>query len=418
MRPQLNIVKRLQQRELGRIRPGAQAVNLRSFYENIVPSTCIANVEYPPHICARRWSSDGSYLICFNRSLQSVAVYRFCWPTSSREDVTRERDGRFETYFTLVYEKNLAGYPEVLCKDFCLMTEGDRFMILASSVPANTGGAHLPPVADQTRVVAPGAREPQVNWVPRLERITFYLVGLADGVEYDRRVFLDDYIVLQHHAGVHLYQDAFAVLSVRYQAIHIMHVRETGSLVDVRVVGPHCYEDDDLFLACQRDAEAAFTAHAAADGSGGPAACGGPEPAQSSSSSLDAGGQGGYANLGAGSAYPLSFRASVARLRPEPTTGFGPGPDVVSPIHAAGPSSAHGAHAQQTHPPPSHPPHPPPHDGPSSPSSPSSSSSSFSSSSKPLVTGVKQRILAHLFRQSLNPGLTREQPPALFFLPS
>jgi hypothetical protein len=87
-----------------------------------------------------------------------------------------------------------------------------------------------------------------------LEDITFYLVGLQDGIVYDKRAFRRDYIPLAHHAGVYLYNDLFAVLSIQTQTIHLFQIQGSRFL-DVRTIGTQCYEDDDLAFAQQQELE-------------------------------------------------------------------------------------------------------------------------------------------------------------------
>ncbi|EPS59849.1 deetiolated 1-like protein, partial [Genlisea aurea] len=76
----------------------------------------------------------------------------------------------------------------------------------------------------------------------------FFFFRLEDGAVLDERVFHNDYINLAHSMGVFLYDDLLAVVSLRYQRIHILQIRDSGSLVDVRSIGEYCCEDDELFL--------------------------------------------------------------------------------------------------------------------------------------------------------------------------
>jgi de-etiolated-1 len=58
-----------------------------------------------------------------------------------------------------------------------------------------------------------------------MELITLYLVRLSDGMIVDQKAFHNDYINLAHNSGVFLYDDLLAVLSVRFQCVHIFQVR-------------------------------------------------------------------------------------------------------------------------------------------------------------------------------------------------
>lgn len=73
-------------------------------------------------------------------------------------------------------------------------------------------------------------------------------IRLEDGVVLDEKVFHNDFINLAHNMGVFLYDDLLAIVSLRYQTIHILQVRDSGNLVDVRTIGSFCREDDELFL--------------------------------------------------------------------------------------------------------------------------------------------------------------------------
>ena len=71
---------------------------------------------------------------------------------------------------------------------------------------------------------------------------------MEDGVILDEKAFQNDFVNLAHNMGVFLYDDLLAIVSLRYQTIHILQIRESGNLVDVRAIGSFCREDDELFL--------------------------------------------------------------------------------------------------------------------------------------------------------------------------
>lgn len=74
------------------------------------------------------------------------------------------------------------------------------------------------------------------------------LIRLEDGVVLDHKCFHNDFINLAHNVGAFLYDDLLAIVSLRYQTIHILQIRDSGNLVDVRAIGTFCREDDELFL--------------------------------------------------------------------------------------------------------------------------------------------------------------------------
>ncbi|XP_059634555.1 light-mediated development protein DET1 isoform X2 [Cornus florida] len=210
----------------------------RRFYENLVPSCTIYDIECPDH-SFRKFTDDGQYLISFSRNHQELIVYRPTWLSfSCKEEDCDSHDlpskaNRFESFFTQLYCVPLASSNELICKDFFLYIESNQFGLFATS----TAQVHDAPAVG-------GA----VQGVPSIEKITFHLLRLEDGAILDERVFRNDYVNLAHSMGVFLYDDLLAIVSLRYQTIHILQIRDSGNLVDVRAVGAFCREDDELFL--------------------------------------------------------------------------------------------------------------------------------------------------------------------------
>lgn len=233
-----NVTARIFQRQIRTPAPGTSFHCARRFYENIVPSCTIYDAECPDH-SFRKFTEDGRYLISFSRNHQDLIVYRPSWLTfSCKEDDCDGQDlpskaRKFESFFSQLYSVPLASSSELICKDFFLYIESNQFGLFATSTPQvhdapATGGA--------------------VNGVPSVEKITFHLLRLEDGVILDERVFRNDYVNLAHSMGVFLYDDLLAIVSLRYQKIHILQIRDSGTLVDVRAIGEFCQEDDELFL--------------------------------------------------------------------------------------------------------------------------------------------------------------------------
>ncbi|KAK3225896.1 hypothetical protein Dsin_005758 [Dipteronia sinensis] len=210
----------------------------RRFYENFVPSFTIYDVECPDH-SFRKFTDDGQYLISFSRNNQDLIVYRPTWFSfSCKEEDCSSHDlpvkaKRFESFFTKLYCITLASCNELICKDFFLSMENNQFGLFATSTPQ----IHDAP-----------ANGGAIQGVPFIEKITFHLVRLEDGVILDEKVFHNDFINLTNNMGVFLYDDLLAIVSLRYQTIHVLQIRESGNLVDVRAIGSFCHEDDELFL--------------------------------------------------------------------------------------------------------------------------------------------------------------------------
>ncbi|XP_021282131.1 light-mediated development protein DET1 isoform X3 [Herrania umbratica] len=206
-----NVASRIFERQIRTPAPGTSVHCARRFYENLVPSFTIYDVECPDH-SFRKFTDDED-----------------CDNTHELPPMAK----RFESFFTQLYVRSLASCNELICKDFFLYVERNQFGLFATSTaqiqdaPA-VGGA------------IPG--------VPSIEKITFHLLRLEDGVILDEKVFQNDYVNLAHNMGVFLYDDLLAVVSLRYQTIHILQIRDSGNLVDVRAIGAYCREDDELFI--------------------------------------------------------------------------------------------------------------------------------------------------------------------------
>ncbi|CAN6463762.1 unnamed protein product [Victoria cruziana] len=243
-----NIAARIFHRQIATPSPGTSVHCTRQFYENLVPSFTIYEVDCPD-ICFRKFTDDGLYLISFSRNQQDLIVYRPTWPTfSSKEEDCHSYDlppkvKKFDSFFTQLYSLQLASSNELICKDFFLYMESNRFGLFATSTAQN----HDAPVAE-------GA----ISGIPSIGKITFHLVRLEDGVIMDERVFHNDFVNLGHSNGVFLYDDLLAIVSIRYQAIYILQIRDCGSLVDVRAIGSFCREDDELFLSSHAQGLVAF----------------------------------------------------------------------------------------------------------------------------------------------------------------
>nr|XP_011468775.1 PREDICTED: light-mediated development protein DET1 isoform X1 [Fragaria vesca subsp. vesca] len=235
-----NVVTRIFDRQISSPPPGAAVHYARRFYENLVPNFTIYEVDCPDHLF-RKFTDDGQYLICFSRNHQKLIVYRPTWLSySCKGDCASSCDlppkaRRFESFFKQLYSVSLpSSSNELICKDFFLYMESNRYGLFATSTaqspePTPVGGGAL-------------------LSVPSIETITFHLLRLEDGVVLDQRSFHHDFINLAHNSGAFLYDDLLAIVSLRYQTLHILQIRDSGNLVDVRAIGTYCREDDELFL--------------------------------------------------------------------------------------------------------------------------------------------------------------------------
>ncbi|CAJ2650787.1 unnamed protein product [Trifolium pratense] len=233
-----NIAARIFDRQICTPAPGTTVHHARRFYENLVPSYTIYEVECPDH-SFRKFTEDGQYLISFSRNYQELIVYRPRWLSYSCNDEDCDKHDlpskarRFDSFFTQLYCVPLASCNELICKDFFLYMESNQFGLFATS----TAQIHDAPAVG-------GA----VQGVPSIEKITFHLLRMEDGEILDKKVFSNDFVNLTHNMGVFLYDDLLAIVSLRYQTIHILQIRDSGNLVNVRAIGEFCREDDELFL--------------------------------------------------------------------------------------------------------------------------------------------------------------------------
>ncbi|EFA85055.1 hypothetical protein PPL_02051 [Heterostelium album PN500] len=207
------------------------------------------------------FTSDGEKLLCFSKDLKEIQLYRFLgsspkYPKSTTKTQKEAIDKNFNTYFRLIYQTVIPPFNEFLCKDFSLTTACGKYFILSSyGQSINSNNNNNINRAEMDTFI----RQSQSNSInlPNPEDITFYLVRISDGVVCDKRTFKKDVIHLAHHSGVYLYQDFFIVLSLQYQTIHIFQIKGS-KFVNIRSIGPHCNEDDQLEIDSLENAEKSF----------------------------------------------------------------------------------------------------------------------------------------------------------------
>ncbi|KAJ3174736.1 acid phosphatase det1 [Geranomyces variabilis] len=86
-----------------------------------------------------------------------------------------------------------------------------------------------------------------------LDDITFWLLDLDTG-----KTYRNDFIYLNHNAGVHLFIDTLGITSVKNQCIYMLHVMDAGTFVHVRTLGCYTYDDDELVISAYHDAERSY----------------------------------------------------------------------------------------------------------------------------------------------------------------
>ncbi|PPD66196.1 hypothetical protein GOBAR_DD36926 [Gossypium barbadense] len=291
-----NVASRIFERQIRTPAPGTSVHSARRFYENLVPSFTIYDVECPDHSFFK-FTDDGQYFVCFSRNRQDLIVYRPTWLSFSckGEDCDNNQElppqaKRFESFFTQLYVKPLASCNELICKDFFLYMESNQYGIFATSTAQiqdarGTDGAilgvpsfekitihlfrwvegiltsvgevcnvssasnksharfmewenlhplrkpqhlrlHPGPILELLRVSGTSQTSAQVAKIHSTR-------WLEDGFKLDEKVFHNDCVNLTHNMGAFLYDDLLAVVSLRYQTIHILQIRDSGNLVDL-----------------------------------------------------------------------------------------------------------------------------------------------------------------------------------------
>jgi de-etiolated-1 len=262
-----SLVQMLRAREQGRFRGSPQAL-MRRTYESVAPDTAYPEVQMFPAAIPRKFTSCGNYLVCLSRDLRELCLYRFKFhgiheasrlaaemaaaealaaageagpvdgaaAAGAREGMPDAGAPRFDDFFDLVYSRKIPVDSGCLCKDFLLSTgAGDQYLVLASSV-VSSGAVADPPAGHLAGVQAS-------------DDYTFHVVETRTGVVLGRRVFANDHIQISGNAGVSIHAGLLSVLSIRNQTIHMLQITSAGELVDVRKVGQHCLEDDELELS-------------------------------------------------------------------------------------------------------------------------------------------------------------------------
>eukprot|EP00742_Colponemidia_sp_Colp-10_P011800 GILJ01013174.1.p1 GENE.GILJ01013174.1~~GILJ01013174.1.p1 ORF type:complete len:610 (-),score=71.11 GILJ01013174.1:86-1915(-) len=237
-----SLLQCLSRRECGMVPRGAHMFATRQFYQYIVPNEVQMDVSVPStHF--RRFTDDGKHLIAISRNQHELQVYSFQIPMFSYQGDGESLNGttqmQFQHFFSLKYARPLTREPEVLCKDFCLLSSGDQFMIVAST----TRSESLP---DATTMAA--SSDPLIS-LPTVERVTLYLLLVETGELCDQFTFENEHIILPFQHGVSIYNDLLAILSLRHQTITLLHIKAPGQLVLVSRIGANCHDDDAFVLS-------------------------------------------------------------------------------------------------------------------------------------------------------------------------
>jgi len=209
----------------------------------LTPNEHTPSFEAPVHM--RRFSIDGKYLICFSLDLRSVMIYLV--------NGTHSSSGHpWEEFFTLKYTKQICSVARrgILQKDFCILTECGRYMIIAETCCTNDEDEDEFPSLSTSNPGTLPLKQPQHEF-----DFHFYVIKIETGTVTDHLRFSRDYFRLLNNDGVFLYKDRLGMLSLMNQTIHIFQVSQLGTLLKLRDIGWFCNTSDEITFLLAREAE-------------------------------------------------------------------------------------------------------------------------------------------------------------------
>ncbi|KAJ1660181.1 acid phosphatase det1 [Dispira simplex] len=232
---------RQRERAAGRLRGNATHLS-RDSVRWVYPNRTEYDVQVPD-VHPKCFTPDGDALVCFSGNLDGVHLYTLRNPSP---DLDGEQSNSapyavFSRFFRLRAQTRVVGKfaTEFLNKNFCTFVGNGRYILLASHTvlhPAEITTAILPTNPGMLRDVLPSSH------------VVFYTVEVTTGRVCGSHIFRFDQIQLNHHQGVSVYGNRLAVVSLLYQAIHVLEVTPTGRLVLDRSVGWFLYPDDAMMI--------------------------------------------------------------------------------------------------------------------------------------------------------------------------
>ncbi|KAL3136500.1 hypothetical protein ABBQ38_005752 [Trebouxia sp. C0009 RCD-2024] len=235
-RQPVNLLYKLRNRETTTPPAAAQVHQTRSLYACLPPTSLVCKVDPPDtHLC--RFTPSGEYLVAFGPVARELVLYRHRAPECSFHgelpaDWTPPNAASFRSHFQQVFRVTLAHGTEVLAKDFVLTLHDERFLLVVKTTPPQHGETATSGVAA----------------VPVIPEITLMLVNIRDGSVADVYLLEDEFVHTSHNFGIHLWDNLLLVVGVRQQILYVLQVLPSGRFVKVQALGPHCNDDDQLFL--------------------------------------------------------------------------------------------------------------------------------------------------------------------------
>lgn len=203
----------------------------RRQYASMPPNVTLYSNHDSTNSYLRRFTPDGRRLIGMSKDQRAVRCFDVM-PCTVRQVADREL--QVTDMFPLVWEASIVRQPEMLCRDFCLVTCDHRYLILASASPSPT-----------VRPTASPEHPRMVSGFGHVDDISFFLVDIDSGKVADSIKLANDYVMLAHHAGVALCGSRFGVLSVRHQVIRLFRIHR-GRFIADRQIGHSLHPDDPL----------------------------------------------------------------------------------------------------------------------------------------------------------------------------
>ncbi|KAL4425493.1 hypothetical protein ABPG75_009509 [Micractinium tetrahymenae] len=291
-----NLALRLAKRECVGAPPGAVAPQSRRLAENVVPDTAVPGLVPPPNTVIHSFSPCGQYLIAFQPVTSEVVAFRFkglhvasggagAVPAAAQQH--QQQQGAGQPASQAAQQLVLAGTAQhhlqqhhqqpprhaqepqaeegqarqaVAFGDIfeehwrCCPCPGRQEQISPEFCAVAHGRFLLVCTASPERPPPAGAYG-TAELVPSVDRTTFHLVELDSGVLLDSRSLRGDFVELGRSQGAHLRGQLLLVLGLASQTLHVLQVLPAGRFLYLHAIGQHCRDDDALVIAQHEAAE-------------------------------------------------------------------------------------------------------------------------------------------------------------------
>jgi de-etiolated-1 len=262
---------------------GNDHANARRVYASGVTPNATCRVCDFPDVAPRKFTNDGSMLLCVSRHQQELVGYAFrgmraCLRRDKRGEVvaseaTERAMGSFWSYFEEKWTTHLSDGDDAIVKDFMLEVYDGEYIVAASATPLDgssvaAGGAMREdedgaPARAAARARGRRGTETQetsggISGAPSMQRIVLHLVRTKTGEKLDSFTFRDDFMHLPRNGAVSLRGDTLAVLSMKHQRVIFLRVHEEGRFEEVASIGEHITNEDKETVAAQDARERAW----------------------------------------------------------------------------------------------------------------------------------------------------------------